>query len=591
MTLPAFDDPNVQSRLAEWTSDAYDEKTRAELQALLDNGAREEIEDRFYKEIEFGTGGLRGKIGAGTNRMNAYVIARATQGLANYVKQHAEKPGPHAAVIAHDSRHRSREFAEVTAGVLAANGLHVYISPEMRPTPWVSFAIRHLNAHTGVMVTASHNPKEYNGYKVYWDDGSQVVPPHDKGIIAEVQKATASGKVLRMDYEEGVRKGLIKVLGEEMDAAYLAAVRLQQRDEAADAASDVKIVYTPLHGVGGTMVPRALAEWGFKHVLSEPEQSKPDGDFPTAASPNPEEGAALERAVDMARREGADLVLATDPDGDRVGIAVLHDGEYRLFNGNEVCAMLADYILENVPGEGSGGRRAGIVSTVVSTPLVKKVADGHGAACALVLTGFKWIARQLREWLAEDDGPEFLYGAEESYGYLIGQHCRDKDGVVACCVIAEMAAREMARGRTLVDRLYALYEKHDVHLEWQLSVTLPGQQGAARIQEILQHVRENPPTHVGQEKVARFIRYDKAEVFEDGVRVASTGLPPSDVFLFDIEGGNRGIVRPSGTEPKIKFYFFLNAPAEGGAAATLARLEQEKGGFQMDFLKAIGYTD
>ena len=591
MTVPALDKPDIKALYEEWTSASYDEKTRAELQALAEAGASDELEDRFYRTLEFGTGGLRGKIGAGTNRMNTYIVARATQGLASYIKQHADKPGPHGAVISHDSRHRSREFAETAACVFAANGINVHISPDIRATPWVSFAIRHLNAHTGIMVTASHNPKEYNGYKVYWDDGSQVVPPHDKGIIAEVNKVTNDSMVQRMDFEEGRRKGLIHVLGEEMDKAFLEAVRKQQRRPADTAGSDLKLVFTPLHGVGGLLVPRALEEWGFSHVICEPEQSKPDGDFPTAASPNPEEGAALERAIELARREGADLVLATDPDCDRVGIAALHEGEYRLFNGNEVCALLADYVLENTPAEQLKGKRPGIVSTIVSTPLVKKIADAHGADCALVLTGFKWIAKQMRDWEAEKNGPVFLYGAEESYGYLIGPHCRDKDAVVASCAIAEMAAVERKRGRTLVDRLYALHADHGVHLEWQKSITMPGMQGAEQIRGILEAVRNDPPDRVGDAKVLRFARFDTGEVFEEGKRVGATGLPKSDVFLFDLECGRRAVVRPSGTEPKIKFYFFLGAPAEeGDAAETLGKLRREKSGFQADFLKAIGYA-
>ncbi len=591
MSVPAFKNPEVQRLWEEWTSSRYDEATRTELQELAAAGKHDEIEDRFYKALEFGTGGLRGKIGAGTNRMNRYVVARATQGLANYVKQHAGKPGPQSAVVSHDSRHRSREFAETTAAVLAANGINVYISPEMRPTPWVSFAIRHLDAHTGVMVTASHNPKEYNGYKVYWDDGSQVVPPHDKGIIGEVNKVTGEELVRSMPFEEGVRKGLINVLDEAMDRAFLDAVRKQQRRRAEAEASDLKIVFTPLHGVGGTLVPKALGEWGFRHVTSEPEQSKPDGDFPTAASPNPEEGAALERSVEMARREGADLVLATDPDCDRVGIAVRHNDEYRLFNGNEVCALLAEYILENTPRESLGGRRPGIVSTVVSTPLVKKVADAKEADCALVLTGFKWIAMQMREWEAKADGPAFLYGAEESYGYLIGPHCRDKDAVVASCVLSEMAAVEKAAGRTLVDRLYALYHRLGTHFEWQKSVTLPGREGAEQIKAILEGVRANPPQEAGGSKVVRFVRFDTGEVFEDGVRTGATGLPKSDVFLFDFENGSRAIVRPSGTEPKIKFYFFLNTPPGSEAPGdALEGLRKKQAGFQAEFLKAIGFA-
>lgn len=587
-----FENAEIARLVAEWTSEKYDDATRGELQKLIDAGNKKELEERFYMPLKFGTGGLRGKLGAGINRMNSYIVARATQGLANYVKAHAEKPGPLRAAISRDSRHRSREFAETAAAVLAANGFYVHIAPEIRPTPYLSFAVRHLGCHTGIMVTASHNPKDYNGYKVYWDDGSQVVPPHDNGIIDEVEKISDDSQVSRMRFDEGVAKGMIKVMGDEMDRAFLDAVMRERHDPQVIAEHGPKIVYTPLHGVGGTMAPKALAEWGFKKVLPEPEQMKPDGDFPTAASPNPEEGAALERAVALAEREDADLVLATDPDADRLGIAVRHKGKMHLMTGNQVCSLLADFILTRRKQE-APGEKLGIVTTVVTSPLVQKVAHGHGAECPLVLTGFKWIATVIREWEAAGT-PDFLYGTEESYGYLIGKHCRDKDAIVACCAVAEMAAHARKEGKTLVDKLMDIYAQHGVHHEWQKSVTLPGREGAEKIAAILDEVRENPPKKVGDRDVVRFQRLDTGDVFENGKKAGKLDLPPSDVFIFDLSDGSRGIVRPSGTEPKIKFYFFAVAKDGVRDAESAAKKQEElaagAAAFEKQFLDAIGFT-
>lgn len=581
----------VKDRIAEWTAAPYDAATREEIRSLADAGKNDELEDRFYRTLEFGTGGLRGKLGAGTNRMNSYVVARATQGLANYVIAHATKPGPLRAAIAHDSRHRSREFAETAAGVLAANGILVHISPALRPTPYLSFAVRKLDCHTGIVVTASHNPKEYNGYKVYWDDGSQVIPPHDEGIIGEVNKVTSDDLVKRIDFAEGVAKGLIKVMGPEMDDDYLNAILEQRYDENIIRAHQPRIVYTPLHGVGGTMAPRALKMWGFDDVLPEPEQMQPNGDFPTAASPNPEEGAALDRAIQLAKRENAELVLATDPDADRLGIAVNNRGNFELMTGNQVSALLGDFILRNQQKR-TPGVKLGMATTVVTSPLVKKVADGLNAECPLVLTGFKWIANVIRQWLAQPGSPRFVYGTEESYGYLIGNHARDKDGIVAACAVAEMAAHAKAAGRNLIDELHELFKKYGVHFEWTKSVTLPGISGAQRIQEILNTIRRNPPQQIAGRDVVKFTRLDTGEVFINGKKAASVDLPPSDVFLFDLKDGSRAIVRPSGTEPKIKFYFFLCDARSGMSSDDVKKsyrqLEEISRDFEKQFLTLIG---
>jgi len=592
MSSMTFENPAVAPRIQEWLSASYDEATRREVEALVEAGNAKELEDRFYRTLEFGTGGLRGKLGAGTNRMNRYIVARATQGLANYVKAHAERPGPLRAAVAHDSRHRSREFAEVVAGVFAANGFYVHISPTLRPTPWLSFAVQTFGCHTGVMLTASHNPKEYNGYKAYWDDGSQVVPPHDEGIIAEVDKVVDDTLVKIMDFSEGIAKGLIKVTGEETDALYLQAIRKQRFDEERIRRHAPRIAYTPLHGVGGTLVPRALEDWGFANVVCEPDQMIPNGDFPTAASPNPEETPALNRVLELAKRENAELVLATDPDADRLGVATLHEGKYVTFTGNQICALLADFLIRENVRTGRVKGKPGIVTTVVTSPLVQKVAFEHGAECPLVLTGFKWIANEMRHWL-NSGGPQFLYGTEESIGYLIGTHCRDKDGIVAACAVSEMAAAQRAEGRTLVDYLHDIYLRHGVHHEWQKSITLPGIEGARKIQAILQAVRTQPPTEVGGVAVTRFMRLDTGEIYEGGKLAGRSPLPKSDVFLFDLASGSRAIVRPSGTEPKIKFYFFLcdKTPKKtlDEVEATIETLRGQVSDFEKQFFQSIGY--
>ncbi|MCB2155296.1 phospho-sugar mutase [bacterium] len=588
-----FSKPEIAQRVEEWTSDKFDAKTRGEIQALVDAGDVAELEDRFYRTLEFGTGGLRGVVGAGTNRMNETIVSWATQGLANYVKENATKPGPLRAAISHDCRNFSREFAETAAAVLAANGIIVHITRELRPTPFTSFVCKELGCHTGIMVTASHNPKEYNGYKVYWDDGSQVVPPHDKGIIAEVAKITDMSQVQTMDFQEGIAKGMIKIIGEDLEDAYLAAVKRQQFSPELCKNSGLRVVYTPLHGVGSTMAVRALRGWGFTEVFPEEEQMKPDGNFPTAASPNPEEGAALGRAIELAKKVRGELVLATDPDADRLGIAVQHNGEYVLVTGNQLSAMACDFVLAQHKRTGRMPKKPGTVTTIVTSPLVQEVAESHGALCPLVLTGFKWIARQIRQWEAEDPEVEFLYGTEESYGYMIGGHCRDKDGIVASCVVAEMAAWAKSEGMTLIDYLENLYLRFEPRVEWQKSVVMPGQEGAGKIKAIMDRIRNDPPKAIGSDKVVRRTRIDVGKIYDGqtGEEIGTVDQPSSDVVLFDLEDGSKAIARPSGTEPKIKFYFFLAAEKqqdEDGVRAALRQLNERKPQFQKEFLNAIG---
>lgn len=595
MSALAFADPVISQRIAEWTAPPFDAATRAEVEALVSAGNGKELEDRFYRTLEFGTGGLRGKMGAGTNRMNGTIVGWATQGLANYVSANAAMVGPLRAAITHDCRHGSRLFAERAAAVLAANGFIVHISSELRPTPWLSFVVRELGCHTGIVVTASHNPKEYNGYKVYWDDGSQVVPPHDKGIIAEVDKIASDAQVKTMSFADGVARGQIKIIGDEMDTAYLKAIKRERMDGERVKRSKLRMVYTPLHGAGGTMAIRALRDWGFREAFPVEEQMKVDGDFPTSASPNPEEGKALERAIELAKRVEAHLVLATDPDADRLGIAVNHNGVYRLMTGNQLCPLITEWVLAEGRRVGKLPTNPGVVTTIVTTALFGAVARKHGAGFAEVLTGFKWIAQQIREW-ESTGGPSFVYGAEESYGFMIGTHARDKDGIVASCVVAEMAAAAMEKGRTLYDELFELYAEHGPRHEWQKNVTMPGKDGAEKIQGILNRIRTNPPKEVGGVPVTRYINVDARVVLDGqtGAKIEDLKLPSSPVFIFELANGSKAVARPSGTEPKIKFYLFLaDQPIPGmtavQASARVDELEKEAPAFEAAFLRAIGY--
>ena len=444
------------------------------------------IEDAFYRDLDFGTGGLRGLMGPGTNRMNEVTVAKATQGLVNYIRLATGGTGGSVA-IAHDPRHLSPEFARVAACVIAGNGMTAHLFPQLRPTPELSFAVRHLGATAGIVITASHNPKEYNGYKVCWSDGAQVVSPHDSGIIAEVRKVTTAGQVRRADYDAAVKSGAINILGPEVDAAYLAALDAVRMRPGLSSArgGELDIVYTPLHGTGITMVTAALERWGFTRVRVVPEQAAPDGSFPTAKSPNPEERAALEMGIALAVREGADVVFATDPDADRIGIAVRHGGEYRLMTGNQVGALLAAYICETLREEGRLPANGVLIKTIVTTGLIGAIAREFGVALDDCLTGFKYIAGLIRDYeeaaAAGKPTKAFLMGCEESYGYLVGTHARDKDAVVAACVLAEMALWAKTDGRTLVDLLHGLFAKHGVFVESQLSKTMPGKAGMEAI--------------------------------------------------------------------------------------------------------------
>ncbi|HUT24821.1 MAG TPA: phospho-sugar mutase [Sumerlaeia bacterium] len=553
--------PEIRERAEQWTRPPFDDGTAGEIQALLDSGDEKELYDRFYTQLEFGTGGLRGVMGAGLNRMNRYTVARATQGLATYVLKNA-RPGPGrllAAAIAYDSRIRSDEFARETACVFAGNGIHAFLFDALRPTPELSFAVRQMGASAGVVITASHNPKEYNGYKVYWSDGAQVVPPHDRGIIAEVNAISDFSAIRRKDCQQALDEGLIKIIGEQIDDAYCEAMLpLSMRpDVCREFGGKLKIVYTPLHGAGCALVPEALRRWGFRNVELCPSQSKPDGRFPAAPSPNPEEAAALSAAIDTARASQAHLVLATDPDCDRVGIAVRDGkGDYRLATGNQIAAMLVEYVIGAHAEMGSLLPEAAVVKTIVTTELIAGIARHFGVRLDNVLTGFKYIGEKIRQY-EESGEAQYLVGGEESYGYLVGTHARDKDAVVCSCMIAEMAAVSLSRDETLLDRLDAIYRQFGVYQESLLSMEFPGAEGKGKISRIMVEFRQSPPQEILGSPLVEIRDYDNDEIRDItiGKTVGTTGLPKSNVLMFRFGDGTQIVARPSGTEPKIKFYF------------------------------------
>lgn len=550
MQIKNFTAMTPQETAQSWLADNYDDATKQEIRRLLAEDP-EELNESFYRTLEFGTGGLRGIMGVGPNRMNKYTVASATQGLANYL----HKNYPDTAlkvVVSHDSRNNSRFFAEVTAQVMAANGIHCYLFEDLRPTPELSFAVRHLGCHAGVMVTASHNPKEYNGYKVYWTDGGQIVPPHDKGIINEVNAVTSINQIRWEGHAEN-----IQIIGNEVDTVYLDKIAaLSVNPEAIRLHHDLNIVYTPLHGTGITMVPRALEMFGFTNVTVLESQKTPDGNFPTVASPNPEEKTAMELAIRKADEIRADLVLATDPDADRVGIAVRNDqGEMELFNGNMTGSLLVYHMLSQWQKNGKLTGKEFVVKTIVTTELIKTIADSFHVLCPDVLTGFKYIAEKIEN----EKDKTFVVGGEESYGYLVGDFVRDKDAVSACCMIAELAACLADEGKSLYSQLKELYVKYGFYKEDLLSITKKGQSGAAEIKQMMTDFRSCPPKSINGSAVVKVIDYKASTSIENGVSTA-IDLPKSDVLQFFTADGTKVTIRPSGTEPKIKFYFGVKEP-------------------------------
>ncbi len=560
-------DKAIQDKVDQWLNGPFDEETKAGIRSMQQSKP-DELADAFYKNLEFGTGGLRGIMGIGTNRMNKYTVGMATQGYANYLKQCFGNDVKVA--IAHDSRNNSRAFAEITAHVFAANGVKVYLFESLRPTPELSFTIRHLGCQGGVVCTASHNPKEYNGYKAYWNDGAQLVPPHDKNVIAEVEKIASVDDVKWSGGEAN-----ITLVGKELDDAYLDMVKsLSVYPEVCEAQHNLKIVYTPIHGTGIMMVPPALKKYGFTNVHVVEEQSKPDGNFPTVVYPNPEERETMSIGLKKAQELDADILLGTDPDADRVGIGVKnHKGEWILMNGNQTALLAFNYMIEARRAKGVAKPNDMVIKTIVTTDMIDVIAKANDVACYNVLTGFKWISSLIREKEAKEN---YIIGGEESFGLMIGNQIRDKDGVSAVTILCEMAAYEKNKGRSLFDKLVDLYVQYGFYKENLVSITKKGMNGAAEIAAMMEGYRKNPPATIDGMPVMQLLDYEK----QVGKNL-STGeswtinLPKSNVLQFVLADGSKISARPSGTEPKIKFYFSVNTKLDsaGDFEATEKQLD------------------
>lgn len=570
----------------EWLSNhCFDDKTKAELRAISDND--KEIKERFYQELEFGTAGLRGIIGAGINRMNVYTVRKATQGLANYILKvgGADK----GVAIAYDSRRMSIEFADVAALCLNANGIKAYVFESLRPTPELSFAVRELKCIAGINITASHNPPEYNGYKVYWEDGAQITPPHDGGIMAEVKAVTDFATLKTMDKDEAVKAGLYTVIGADIDDKYIAELKKQvKHQDCIDAVQkDIKIVYTPLHGTGNIPARRILKELGFENVYVVPEQELPDGEFPTVSYPNPEASEAFELALKLAKEKDADLVLATDPDADRLGVYVKDSktGEYITLTGNMSGCLLADYEISQIRELKGLPEDGALIKTIVTTNMADAIAKYYGVKLIEVLTGFKFIGQQILGFEQSGNG-EYLFGFEESYGCLIGTHARDKDAIVATMALCEAAAYYKTKNMTLWDAMIAMYDRYGYYRDDIKSITLKGIEGLAKIQEILEKLRSNTPEKFGRYKVlsARDYKKDTIKNIATG-EVTSTGLPSSNVLYYDLEDNAWLCVRPSGTEPKVKFYYGVKGQSLEDANMLSSELGKEVIDMINDMLK------
>lgn len=567
---------NYMDQFTFWLEDDYfDQSTKEELLAIRND--KTEIEDRFYKELEFGTGGLRGVIGAGTNRMNIYTVRKATQGLANYIiKQNTQDKG---VAIAYDSRRMSPEFADEAGLCLAANGIKAYVFDSLRPTPELSFALRTLGCTAGIVITASHNPPEYNGYKVYWEDGAQITAPRDKQIIAEVQAIHDYHAVKTMDKEAAVKAGLYQVIGREIDDAYMEELKKQiiHPDVIKEMAEDIKIVYTPLCGTGNLPVRRVLSELGFKHVYVVPEQENPDPAFTTLEYPNPEDPKAFTYALRLAKEKDADIVLATDPDADRLGVYCKDSktGEYISFTGNMSGMLIAEYILRERTKTYTMPEKPALVTTIVTTNMTRPISQFYCVKLIEVLTGFKYIGEQIK-FFEQSGSHNYVFGLEESYGCLAGTHARDKDACVAVMCLCEVAAYCKKHNMTLWDMMLSMYEKYGYYKESQYTITLKGIDGARQITEIMNRLRENPPKSFGESKVLRFRDYqtDRIIDMETGEENA-TGLPKSNVLYFELPDDAWCCARPSGTEPKIKFYMGVKGKGLEDAQARLERLTED----------------
>ncbi len=550
-------DSAIQAKIDTWLTGNFDQDTKNEITRLQKDNSSE-LADAFYKNLEFGTGGLRGLMGVGTNRMNKYTVGMATQGYANYLKQCF--PDGVSVAIAHDSRNNSRFFAETTANVFAANGVKVYLFEALRPTPELSFAIRELKCQGGVVLTASHNPKEYNGYKAYWDDGSQLVPPHDKNVIKEVDKILSLDDVKFNGEEEN-----ITLVGEALDEKYMEMAKgLSVYPEVIAKHKDLKIVYTPIHGTGITLLPQVLKKFGFDNVHIVKEQSEPDGNFPTVAYPNPEESEAMSLGLKLAESLDADILAGTDPDADRIAIGVKDsDGKWVLMNGNQTAVLAFNYLLEARKAKGIALANDMVITTIVTTPMIDAIAKGNNVACYRVLTGFKWIAELIR---AKEGKENYIIGGEESFGLMIGDKIRDKDGISAVALLCEMAAYEKEKGRSLYEKMIDLYVEYGLYKEHLISITKKGMDGQQQIAAMMESYRNNPPKTINGTAVVQLLDYE----LQKGIN-PSTGeewtinLPKSNVLQFILADGSSISARPSGTEPKIKFYFSVNTKLNSAA--------------------------
>jgi phosphoglucomutase len=552
-------DPSTQERVDKWLDGNYDADTKSAIKQLIDAGNTTELTDSFYRDLEFGTGGLRGVLGVGSNRMNRYTVGAATQGLCNYINSTFPGQDDISVAIAHDSRRMSPEFARLVADIFSANGIKVYLFSSLRPTPELSFAIRQLGCQSGIVVTASHNPPEYNGYKVYWGDGGQVVAPHDRNIIAEVDKITSIDSIKF----EGVPER-IHLIDEDIDAPYIERIKSNAvNPDVIKKQADLNIVYTPIHGTGITLVPRALDALGFTNVHIVEQQATPDGNFPTVKSPNPEERAAMQLALDLANELNSDLVMATDPDADRVGAGARnHHGEFELLNGNQMASLIIYYLLNAWKDAGKLTGKEFIAKTIVTTDLIDAMCKRYDVTCYNTLTGFKYIAEVIRELEGKE---QFIAGGEESYGYLIGDFVRDKDAIASCAMIAELTAYAKNNGQSLFDMLMAMYQENGFYYESLVSLTKKGKSGAEEIQQMMADFRANPPKEIAGSTVVRIDDY-KALTRTDAsgnataIEAGKMGIESSNVLQFFTEDGTKVSARPSGTEPKIKFYVSVREP-------------------------------
>ena len=562
------------NKYEKWLNDpCFDEDTKKELEEIKGND--KEIEDRFYKDLEFGTAGLRGVIGAGTNRMNKYTVGKATQGLANFIlKEGTQNKG---VAIAYDSRHKSKEFSEETALCLNANGIKTYVFESLRPVPELSFTVRKLGCTAGVMITASHNPPEYNGYKVYWDDGAQIVPPKDKQIIDEVNAITDFSTIKTMDKNEAVEKGLYVQIGKDVDDAFINTLKslVLNPDIIKKEQDDVTIVYTPLHGAGNVPVQRVLKELGFTHVYVVPEQEKPDGDFPTVSYPNPEDKKAFKLALELAEKVDADVVLATDPDSDRLGVySKDENGEYVSYTGNMSALLIAEYELSQKKEKGLLPSNGAIITTIVSSNMTKDLAKEYGLTMFETLTGFKWIGEKIRQFEENNNNYSYQFGFEESYGCLISPHARDKDGISAVMALCEATAYYKSKGITLWEQMLNIYKKYGFYKEGQVSITLKGADGAEQIKAMMEKMRKNPPKKLGSYDVLEVRDYKEHTIVKADGSKSETDLPTSNVLYYDLNDNSWCCVRPSGTEPKIKFYMGVKGKSMDEAEKKLEELTE-----------------